>query len=126
MDLMDRRHIGQAHVMGLSMGGMIAQEIAIRHPHRVKSLILVVTHCGGKHQVKPTEAVNETVRSMIIEGGVEARTKAAPAFYSSQTLNEIKVVHKFADVTAKHPAGSDILQRQWNASAVSIHTIGCT
>lgn len=41
--LMDHLHIAAAHVLGLSMGGMIAQEVAINHPHRVLKLVLGCT-----------------------------------------------------------------------------------
>ena len=44
--LMDALGIGQAHVLGQSMGGMIAQEIAIEYPERVAKLILASTTCG--------------------------------------------------------------------------------
>ena len=39
--LLDALHIDTAHVVGQSMGGMIAQHVAIRHPTRVQSLALV-------------------------------------------------------------------------------------
>jgi pimeloyl-ACP methyl ester carboxylesterase len=39
--LLDRLHLPPAHVVGLSMGGMIAQELALLAPERVKSLALV-------------------------------------------------------------------------------------
>jgi pimeloyl-ACP methyl ester carboxylesterase len=44
--LMDALIIEKAHVLGVSMGGYIAQELAIRYPSRVESLILVTTSVG--------------------------------------------------------------------------------
>lgn len=41
--LMDAQGIAQAHVAGLSMGGAIAQELALRHPAKVDRLVLVST-----------------------------------------------------------------------------------
>ena len=41
--IMKKLGIESAHVFGVSQGGMIAQQLAIRHPERVKSLVLAVT-----------------------------------------------------------------------------------
>jgi pimeloyl-ACP methyl ester carboxylesterase len=49
MALMDTLNIQKAHVFGVSMGGMIAQELTIRSPDRVEKLILGCTTCGPKH-----------------------------------------------------------------------------
>ncbi len=51
--LMDALNIERAHIMGFSMGGMIAQELALSYPHRVERLILWGAACGGRKTVPP-------------------------------------------------------------------------
>ncbi len=46
LGLMDALGIQQAHILGVSMGGMIAQEIALNDPERVRQLVLGFTACG--------------------------------------------------------------------------------
>lgn len=46
--LLEAINIQKAHVLGFSMGGMIAQELALRYPEKVSSLILCGTSCGGQ------------------------------------------------------------------------------
>jgi len=49
--LMKALDIDTAHILGISMGGFIAQQIAISYPERVRSLILVSTHFGGPNAI---------------------------------------------------------------------------
>jgi pimeloyl-ACP methyl ester carboxylesterase len=43
--------IDSAHVLGISMGGMVAQELAIAQPARIRTLSLGCTYCGGPDSV---------------------------------------------------------------------------
>ena len=52
--LLDALGIAQAHVCGASMGGMIAQHLAARHPSRVKSLTLMMTTSGARSLPSPS------------------------------------------------------------------------
>jgi pimeloyl-ACP methyl ester carboxylesterase len=45
--LLDFLHIERAHIVGASMGGMIAQEIAIRHPTRLRTLVSIMSSTGA-------------------------------------------------------------------------------
>lgn len=49
--LLDIIGIDAAHIFGISMGGLIAQNLALRYPQRVINLVLACTHCGGTHYV---------------------------------------------------------------------------
>jgi pimeloyl-ACP methyl ester carboxylesterase len=50
--LLDSLHIDRCHVVGVSMGGMIAQELVLRHPERVRGLVLACTYPEPDAQVE--------------------------------------------------------------------------
>jgi len=54
LGLLDALHLENAHIVGASMGGMIAQELAIHHPQRVKSLTSIMSTTGNKKLPKPS------------------------------------------------------------------------
>lgn len=55
--LMDALKIKRAHILGISMGGMIAQEFALNHPDKVERLVLCSTTCGASNSVQPSPQV---------------------------------------------------------------------
>jgi pimeloyl-ACP methyl ester carboxylesterase len=68
-------HLGhdRAHVVGISMGGMIAQHVALRHRDRVRSLSLIATHPGGRSAILPTrKGVGLFLRANRSEGSAQA------------------------------------------------------
>lgn len=61
MGLLDHLGIEKAHVMGASMGGMIAQHVAIEHPHRVLSLVSVMSQPGELEVGQPSPEAAEAL-----------------------------------------------------------------
>ena len=53
VSVLDAAGIARAHVYGISMGGMIAQELALRYPERVDALVLGATSAGGAAATPP-------------------------------------------------------------------------
>jgi len=73
--LMDERQWPAAHIVGISMGGMVAQEVALQYGHRVRSLSLLATTAGGKRgNVAVMPGVPKLARCFL--GSSRSRIKA--------------------------------------------------
>jgi pimeloyl-ACP methyl ester carboxylesterase len=69
--LIDALKIGQpVDVLGLSLGGFIAQELALLYPERVNRLILVASSCGG-NQTVPPQVSPQDFKSMVSGNATE-------------------------------------------------------
>lgn len=86
LGLLDHLQVEQAFVLGLSMGGMIAQELILTAPHRVRALVLGCTHCGGSLHISPSPRVVQTLMNnagLTQEGVIR---KNLPLFFSEAGL----------------------------------------
>jgi pimeloyl-ACP methyl ester carboxylesterase len=83
--LLDALAIDSAHFVGASMGGMIVQTVAIRHPARVRSLVSIMSTTGDRSVGQPTEEAMQTLLAPMPEGREEVieRTLATWRFIRS-------------------------------------------
>jgi pimeloyl-ACP methyl ester carboxylesterase len=85
--VLDAAGAESAHVFGTSLGGMVAQRFALRHPRRLRRLILACTTVGGSRHVMPTP---ETLVTFLAAGDIEDPAAAArstfPMHYSEEYI----------------------------------------
>ena len=77
--LLDHLGIASAHVVGVSMGGMIAQTLAARHPERVRSLTSMMSTTGERGVADPTPEATATLFSPRPTNADEAAERAVAA-----------------------------------------------
>jgi 3-oxoadipate enol-lactonase len=86
--LLDALEVESAHVFGVSLGGMVAQEVVLRHPHKVKRLVLACTHAGPRTATRAPEwavqIFNES-RDMPREAALRY---SIPLLFSKKTVEE--------------------------------------
>lgn len=103
--LLDALGIASAHVVGVSMGGMISQTLAIRHPEKVRSLTSIMSNTGDKRHgaiapslmVKMARRRKPTLANAVEQAITTVRWISGPAFNEAVTrpLIEHSVARSF-------------------------------
>ncbi len=114
--LMQGLGISKAHVLGISLGGMVAQEIAMRFPEKVRGLVLGCTHCGGGHVVrKPITDDGITPEDLYSDEPATA-AKALKILFAEKTLHRTpQVIERYLEASRAHPPSREILRKQREA-----------
>ena len=99
--VLDDAGYDQVHVMGVSMGGMIAQVLAAQYPERIASLTSIMSTTFAPHLPPPTSAAEGNLRSLA-EGDAEASREEAMrnrGFYPESMERHLMAVFGTGDRT---------------------------
>jgi len=115
--LMDALKISKAHVLGISMGGMIAQELALNYPKRVEKLVLCSTNCGGAKSILPAQKVLDVLTADVSGLSVEevARMIVPVCFTKDFIDNTPDFIELLIRQILKAPISNEAYKQQLNA-----------
>jgi len=97
--LMDHLGYRDAHIIGTSMGGMIAQVVAAQYPQRTRSLVSIMSSTGARHLPSPTRRAESNLRELAV-GDAAAQRDAmmrARGFYPESMPRQLMAIFKSGD-----------------------------
>ena len=101
--LMDSLGIGRTAMLGISMGGMIAQEFALNYPDRLTSLILGCTHFGGSKAVSAAPEILAAITAGPNVSGEKLELQQRAIFCEETVLRRPEVMSKFREARSRYP-----------------------
>jgi pimeloyl-ACP methyl ester carboxylesterase len=115
--LLDFLGIAQAHVLGASFGGFVAQELALAYPERVQKLILACTGFGGKNHVAPNlEVLAAFVAADDLNRRERIRRFMIPAFTPQFNAEHGEIVEQVCLLREQNPVESKVYHQQLQAA----------
>ena len=99
--VLDELDIQRAHIIGASMGGMIAQIIAYDHPQRTQSLVSIMSTTWASHLPPPGRAQRDGISQMNESSAEEAARLAQMGFYTSALPNQVTAILNAGDRTER-------------------------
>jgi len=112
--VLDAAGATSAHVIGFSMGGMIAQELALMYPNRVRKLVLGCTFCGGQEAVRASEEVERALLGKVFQSRASRIAALPPILYDPHTPRDR--VELDLDLLRHNPPR--VLTFLWQAGAI--------
>ncbi len=95
-ELLRALNVERAHILGISLGGFVAQQLALDHPEIVNKLILCSTSFGGPNMILPK---GEILQFMAFGAGKETFQRGLELAFSSEYL--AKNPEEVAQITAR-------------------------
>jgi pimeloyl-ACP methyl ester carboxylesterase len=114
--LMDHAGFAAAHVIGVSMGGTIAQELALRHPRKVHSLILGCTTGGGPKAIRiGGNAFAAAYSTQPMPAEERGRALAEAAFTKGYIERHPEIIPAMIEARRRRPLDAAALEHRMKA-----------